>query len=83
MVYMRDSKLCDLLLSLLRRLPWAAMQQEHAAMQDGLALLPKLLCYLWSLVRAAARVSSSQEAAAYTELNNRCPLLNVCKRLLC
>ena len=83
LVYMRDSKLCELLLSVLRRLPWAEMQQEHAVTQDGLALLSKLLYSLWSLTHAVARVSSSQEAAAYAELITRCPFLSVCKRLLC
>lgn len=73
LVYLRDAKLCEMLLSLLGRLPWAEMHQEDAAMQDGLALLPQLLHSLGNLACAGVRVRSSQEAALYAELNKRSP----------
>lgn len=83
MVYLRGATLCETLLSVLRRLPWAEMQQEHAVMQDGLLLLARLLHSLWNLVHAVARVRSSQEAAAYAELNKRCPSQACASAWLC
>ena len=43
MVLLRDAGLCELLLSLLRRLPWAQMEHESAEREHGLAILPNLL----------------------------------------
>ena len=74
LVYVRDTRLCELLLSLLRRLPWAELQQESAAvMRDGLFLLSFTLSTLAIFLRAAAHVRSSQQASAYAEMSKRCP----------
>ena len=72
--YMRKTRLCELLLSLLRRWPWAEMRQEREAMQTGLLLLPDVLCSVHVFLCVAARVCSSQQAAAYAEMYKRCYL---------
>ena len=72
MVLLRDAGLCELLLSLLRRLPWAQMQHESAEREHGLALLPKLLRGLCDYLDVATYVQSSQRAAACAEMSNRC-----------
>lgn len=72
MVLLRDAGLCELLLSLLRRLPWAQMQHESAEREHGLALLPNLLQALCNYLGAATYVRSSQQAAACAEMSNRC-----------
>ena len=73
LVYLRDTALCELLLSLLRRLPWAEIWQEHAILQEDLGLLlPKLLRALWSFLCASVHVRGSQQASAFAEMNKRC-----------
>ena len=72
MVLLRDAGLCELLLSLLRRLPWAQMEHECAEIEHGLALLPNLLQALCKYLGAATSVRSSQQAAACAEMSNRC-----------
>ena len=72
MVYLRDTRICDLLLSLLSRLPWAQMRQDRTAAFDGLALLPGLLGALGTFLHATARVRSSQQASAHAEVSKRC-----------
>ena len=73
MVYLREARLCELLLSLLRRWPWAQMQQERAVPHKDLALLPKLLSSLCAFLCVAGGVRSRQQAAAYAEMRRRCP----------
>lgn len=72
MLYMREMRLCELLLSLLRRWPWAEMRQERAAAHVGLVLLPDVLSSWYVFLCVAVRVRSSEHAAAYTEMNKRC-----------
>ena len=77
LLYLRDEELCELLLSLLRRWPWADMrhanpQVQQAVMQQGLALLPKVLGSLAAFLSAAAHVRGSQQASAYKEMSRRC-----------
>ena len=77
LLYLRDEKLCGLLLSLLRRWPWADMRHanprvQHAVAQQGLALLPKVLGSLAAFLSAAAHVRDSQQASAYKEMSIRC-----------
>ena len=72
MVYLREARLCELLLSLLRRWPWAELQQDRAAIHKDLALLPKLLRSLSAFLRVAALVRSSEQAEAYAETCKRC-----------
>ena len=71
LVYVRDTRLCELLLSLLRRWPWSGMHSD-AVPRQGLALLPGLLGTLGTFLQAAARVRSSQQAAAHAELSKWC-----------
>ena len=73
MVYMREAGLCELLVSLLRRWPWAETQQGLLPVKH-LALLPGLLSTLYASLHVAIRVDRSQEAAAYAEMNKRCLL---------
>ena len=68
--YLHEAGFCELLLSLLRRWPWAEMQQ-HSWAQKDLALLPKVLSSLFAILQFAARVRGSQTAAAYAELSTR------------
>ena len=77
---MRELRLCELLLSLLRRWPWAETRQENkrAQSQFGLMLLPEVLSSLCALLCVASRVRSSQRAAAYAEMNIR----YLCARVL-
>lgn len=71
LVYVRDTRLCELLLSLLRRLPWSEVHSD-AESRQGLALLPGLLGTLGTFFQATARVRSSQQAAAHAELSKWC-----------
>ena len=71
LVYLRDTRLCEVLLSLLRRWPWSEMHSD-AMSGLGLALLPGLLGTLASFLEATARVRSSQQAAAHAELSKWC-----------
>ena len=41
--FLHETEFCELLLSLLRRWPWAEMRQTRAEAHEGLALLPKVL----------------------------------------
>ena len=70
--YMRSARLCELLLSLLRRLPWAQMQHEGALTHKGLALQSEVLACLAMWTHLPAQVSSSREAAVYADLSRRC-----------
>ena len=72
MVYLSDARLCELLMSLLRRMPWTQMRQESEVMVAGLALLSELLFSLFAFLHAATCVRSSQKGAAYTEMRQRC-----------
>ena len=72
LVLICDTRLCELLLSLVTRLPWAEMQQESAVSQQGLALLRKLLSLLCAFLHVKTRVRSSQQAAVYEEMGKRC-----------
>ena len=72
MLYLRDSKLCELLLSLLRRWPWAEMRKEHALLQQGLAVLPRVLAALFAFLNAAAHVHGSHQESAFKEMKKRC-----------
>ena len=71
MVYVRDTRLCELLLGLLRRLPWVKMK-DPALSQVDLRLLPCLLDTLGGFLEATACVRSSQQAAAFAALSKRC-----------
>ena len=71
LVYVRDTRLCELLLSLLRRLSWSEVHSD-AESRQGLALLPGLLGTLGTLFQATARLRSSQQAAAHAELSKWC-----------
>ena len=72
LVNLSEAKLCELLLSLLRRWPWTEIGQECAVAHKHLALLPRLLCALRAFLCVAARVPSSQQAEAYAEMRKRC-----------
>ena len=72
MVYLRETRLCELLLSLLRRWPWAALQRQRVVAPAGLALLPEVLYLLYTFLVLASHVRSSQQAAAYAEMSKRC-----------
>ena len=71
LVYLRDTALCDLLLSLLRRWPWAEMKQGLLPVTH-LVLLPGLLSSLHAFLHIALRVDRSKHAAAYAEMSKRC-----------
>ena len=71
--YMRETRICELLLSLLRRWPWAEMRQERTVFNMGLMVLPGVLSSLYVFL-CVARVRSSQRAAALAELSERCCL---------
>ena len=64
-LYLRDPRLCKLLLSLLRRLPWS----DGAMLQDGLALLSNLLCALGTFL--CAEIRPEQLGDAYAEISKR------------
>ena len=70
MVYLSEAKLCELLLGLLRRWPWAEL--AHKDLTQSLGLLPTLLCALCAFLSVAAQVPSSQQAEAYAEMKRRC-----------
>ena len=63
----------ELLLSLLRRIPWAAMLRESETLQSGLDLVPLLLRCLRPFLCAAGSVRRSQQTAAYADMSKRCP----------
>ena len=71
MAYLRNTRLCELLLSLLRRWPWAEMQGNTAVL-TGLGLLPSLLRSLRAIFQAVGGVRSRQQTAAFTEMCKRC-----------
>ena len=68
-VYLRKTRVCELLLSLLRRWPWAACRGPYG---PGLALLPEVLSSLQAFLGVASCVRSSQRAAALAEMSKRC-----------
>ena len=73
LVYLRDTRLCELLLSLIRRLPWAAMRQNTAVEHfRGLWLLARMVHSMFIFLHAGERVRSSQRTAAYAEMSKRC-----------
>ena len=75
MVYLRETRLCELLLSLIKRWPWYETRlniNRGASTRSDLTLLPKLLCALSAFLRVAARVRRSKRAAAYAETSKRC-----------
>ena len=75
MMYLRETRLCELLLSLIKRWPWYETQLNRnrgASTHTNLTLLPELLCCLSAFLRVAARVSRSKRAAAYAETSKRC-----------
>ena len=63
---------CELLLSLLRRMPWAEMMRRSETLQNGINLVPFLLRCLRPFLCVALCVRSSQQTAAYAELSKRC-----------
>lgn len=67
LVYLRKAGLCDLLVSLLRRWPWA----ENLPVTH-LTLLPGLVSTLYAFLHVAIRVDRSKGAAAYSEMCKRC-----------
>ena len=69
MVYLRETRICELLLSLLRRWPWAACSKLCG---PGLALLPEVLSCVQAFLGVASCVRSSQQAAAIAEMSDRC-----------
>ena len=73
LVYLCKGKLCDLLVSLLRRWPWAEMRLAHASLNEGLDLLTDVLGSLYVFLSAAGNVRSSQQASAYDKMSKRCP----------
>ena len=81
LVCLRDTRLCELLLSVVRRLPWARMRREPALLQNGLKLLPEVLRALAASVRVVSAVPSGQRAAAYAEMSRRCPSQARCPKL--
>ena len=70
-MFLRDLGCCELLLSLLRRIPWAGNKRERAMI---LELAPLLLRSLVPFLCVAKRVRSSQQKAAYAEMSKRCNL---------
>lgn len=72
LIHLRDARLCEVLLSLLRRLPWADMSQNRGVLCLGLTLLPRLLCSLFCVLHVAKKVSRNHQAAAYAEMSRRC-----------
>ena len=78
MFYMRETRICEQLQSLLRRWPWAEMRQGRAILHRGLMALPDLLSPLYFFLCAAERVRSRQQAAAYAEMNERCCSKRAC-----
>ena len=81
MFCLRETRICELLLSLLRRWPWAEMRQERAALHVGLSPLPEVLSSLYGFLCVAERVRSSQQAAAYAEMNNGAAFKRACAHL--
>ena len=71
MVYLREAGLCDLLLSLLRRWPWAETQLGLLPITH-LPLLVCLLSTLYASLHMAMRVDRSKQAAVYAEMSKRC-----------
>ena len=74
MVYLRGTRLCELLLSLLRRWPWAELL---APMHKDLMLLVRVLRSLSAFLGVAACVRSSQQVEAYAETSKRCHFSSV------
>ena len=72
LVYLRGTRLCETLLSLLRRWPWADMRQERTARNKGLEQLPGVLESLFTFLHLPERVPGSDKAAAYAEASKRC-----------
>ena len=72
LIYLHDARLCDVLLRLLRRLPWAEMRQHRGTMYLALTLLLRLLSSLLCIVRLAQKVSRNHQATAYAEMSRRC-----------
>ena len=72
LIYLRDTRLCDVLLSLLRRLPWAEMQQDRGVKYLGLTLLLRLLTSLLLNMHMAEKLGRNHQAAAYAEMSRRC-----------
>ena len=72
LIYLRDARLCEVLLGLLRRWPWADMSQNRGIMFMALTLLPRLLCSLFCVLHVAKKVSRNHQQAAYAELSRRC-----------
>ena len=74
MASMRELRLCELLMSLLRRWPWAETRRKNkaAASHVGITLLPNVLSSLCALLCGASCVRGSQRAAAYAEMHTRC-----------
>ena len=72
LVYLRETRLCELLTSLIKRWPWDEMRQQGAPKDLDLTLLPHLLCSLSALLGIPARVHRSKRAAAYAEMSKRC-----------
>ena len=73
MVYIADgSGLCELLLSLLRRMPWAELQHQLPVLRDGLILLVNLLTSLRTCLHGPGSVCTSQQMTAYAEAGARC-----------
>lgn len=70
--YSHEARLCGLLLSLLRHWPWAEMRHSGATTYKELALLPCLLNFLRTFLCMAARLRSSEQAAAFAGLSKRC-----------
>ena len=71
MSYMRMG-FCELLLSLLRRLPWKRMKHKRAVAREALALLPYLLSSLHAFLCVARKVRSTERASAFAEMTKRC-----------
>ena len=74
LVFLRDLGCCEMLLSLLRRMPWALMKHEgqRALLQSGLDLVPVLLRSMQPSLCVALCVRSSQQEAAYAAMSERC-----------
>ena len=62
----------ELLLSLLRRMPWAGMLRKSEMRQSGMKLVPLLLRCLRPFLCVAGSVRSSQQTAAYADMSKRC-----------
>ena len=75
LAYLRETRLCELLLSLIKRWPWyeARLNRNRGApTHSDLTLLPEILCCLSAFLRVAARVRTSNRAAAFAETSKRC-----------